>query len=95
VANFYKYLALLDPGIDRASVKQALRDEGVTMSGEVYAKPLHAQPVFAGWSTTPLPVAEDVCRRHVCLPLHSDMSDGEVIHVVTTLRKVMGDHVHA
>ena len=95
VANFYKYVALLDPGIDRPAVKQALREAGVTMSGEVYASPLHAQPVFAGWSTTPLPVAEDVCRRHVCLPLHSDMSDAEATHVVTTLRKVMGDHVHA
>ncbi|HVW34919.1 MAG TPA: DegT/DnrJ/EryC1/StrS family aminotransferase, partial [Acidimicrobiia bacterium] len=62
--NYYKYLAVLDEGIDRATVKQALREQHrVGMSGEVYASPLHRQPVFAGLATGPLPVAEDLCAR--------------------------------
>ena len=84
--NCYKYPAFLDPAIARESLKRRLRDEhGIAMSGEVYARPLHKEPVFAGLADEPLPVAEDVCARHVCLPVHSDMSDEETAAVVDAL----------
>jgi perosamine synthetase len=86
--NYYKYPALLDPGIDRGKLKQRLRDEhGVWLSGEVYAKALHREPVFADLATAagPLPVAEDVCARQVCLPLHSDMHASEAERVLRAL----------
>jgi perosamine synthetase len=90
-SNYYKYIAMLDPGIDRQEVKATLRQEhGVSLSGEVYASPLHHQPVFAGLHDGSLPVAEDVCSRHVCLPIHSDMSRDEATHVVASLRAVLG-----
>jgi dTDP-4-amino-4,6-dideoxygalactose transaminase len=82
-SNYYKYLALLDPGLDRSAVKTALREDfGVSLSGEVYATPLHREPVFAALATDPYPVADDVCARHICLPVHSDMTDAEVERVV-------------
>ena len=82
---------MLDPGIDRQEVKATLREEhGVSLSGEVYASPLHHQPVFAGLHEGSLPVAEDVCRRHVCLPIHSDMTPDETAHVVASMRTVLG-----
>jgi perosamine synthetase len=88
--NYYKYLAMLDQGIDRQAVKSALKeDHGVSLSGEVYASPLHEQPVFAGLHAGDLPVAEDVCRRHVCLPIHSDMTRDEAEYVVASLRSVL------
>jgi dTDP-4-amino-4,6-dideoxygalactose transaminase len=90
-SNYYKYIAMLDPGVDRQELKATLRDEhGVSLSGEVYASPLHHQPVFTGLHEGSLPVAEDVCSRHVCLPIHSDMSPEESAHVVTSLRAVLG-----
>jgi perosamine synthetase len=89
--NYYKYIAMLDPGIDRQALKRALKEEhGVSLSGEVYASPLHHQPVFAGLHEGALPVAEDVCRRHVCLPIHSDMTRDEAEHVLASLRAVLG-----
>jgi perosamine synthetase len=88
--NYYKYIAMLDPGIDRNTVKIALKeDHGVSLSGEVYASPLHQQPVFSGSHEGTLPVAEDVCRRHVCLPIHSDMTRDEAAHVLDGLRTVL------
>jgi perosamine synthetase len=95
-SNYYKYIALLDPGIDRAALKRTLRQEyGVGMSGEVYAGPLHRQPIFAAIPAGPLPVAEDVCARHVCLPVHSDMTDAEAEHVVAGLRQVLSSRTTA
>ena len=84
--NFYKYIAVLPEGADRARFrKQLAEDHGVRLAGEVYDLPLHRQPVFAEYAIAQggrdgpsLPVAEDLCARHICLPVHSDMTAGEV-----------------
>jgi perosamine synthetase len=83
-------VALLDPGIDRAALKGRLRDEhGVSLSGEVYARPLHREPVFSGLAERPLPVAEDICARQVCLPVHSDMTEAEAHRVAEAVIAVL------
>jgi dTDP-4-amino-4,6-dideoxygalactose transaminase len=87
--NVYKYIVLLPAGADRATVKQELSGRfGVRLSGEVYDLPLHRQPVLAQYAGPPLPVAEEIARRHICLPVHSDMSDAEVEEVVTAIAAV-------
>lgn len=90
--NYYKYIAVVDGGIDRESFKKRLREEhSVGLSGEVYSTPLHLEPIFKGLSHTPLPVAEDLCARHVCLPVHSDMTSAEVDQVIEGVRSVLAD----
>lgn len=87
--NFYKYIAVLPDGADRARFRRQLaEDHGVRLAGEVYDLPLHRQPVFAEYAIAQggrdgpaLPVAEDLCARHICLPVHSDMSADEVDEV--------------
>jgi dTDP-4-amino-4,6-dideoxygalactose transaminase len=89
--NYYKYVAMLADGVDRAALKSELAERfGVRLAGEVYETPLHHQPVFARWAAGPLPVAERVCTRHVCLPIHSDMTEAEVAQVVDALAEVGG-----
>jgi dTDP-4-amino-4,6-dideoxygalactose transaminase len=91
VSNYYKYIAVLDEGADRAAVKRRLADSfDVFLSGEVYDTPLHRQPVFAELAGPPLPVAERLCARHICLPLHSDLTDAEADHVLAALAEVLG-----
>jgi dTDP-4-amino-4,6-dideoxygalactose transaminase len=91
-SNYYKYLAMLAPGIDRDEFKRIVReDHGVGMSGEVYSSPLHHQPVFRSIAHGPLPVTEAVCAHHVCLPVHSDITDDEVDHVINAVRQVAAD----
>ena len=87
--NYYKYVAMLADDVDRAEFKAELAERfGVRLSGEVYETPLHHQPVFAKWADGTLPVAERVCARHVCLPVHSDMTEAEVAQVVSALADV-------
>jgi len=89
--NFYKYIAVLPAGADRAMFKRKLaEDHAVRLAGEVYDLPLHRQPVFAEFAGPPLPVAEDLCARHVCLPIHSDMTTEEVDEVVGGVSAVYG-----
>jgi len=88
--NYYKYVAMLDPGIDRDGLKRTLREEhAVAFSGEVYTAPLHRHPVFASLARDGFPVADDVCARQVCLPIHSDMTASEAERVVDALRSVL------
>jgi len=88
-SNIYKYIALLPPGLDRARFKSELAQRfQVKLSGEVYDLPLHRQPVLAEYAGPPLPVAEELAARHICLPVHSDMTDGEVDEVLTAVATV-------
>lgn len=90
--NYYKYIALLDNGIDRAKLKKMLREQyAVGLSGEVYELPCHLQPIFQeGYRKGDFPAAEDICRRHVCLPVYVTMTDEEARYVVSSLKEVLG-----
>lgn len=90
-SNCYKYIALLDEGENRTAIKRRMKEEfGVSLSGEVYETPCHLQPYFSDMRNQPLPVAEDICARHICLPIYSGMKEEEMYHVAHSLSKVMG-----
>ena len=91
VSNYYKYLAVLNERRDRQALKAELRARfGVSLSGEVYEEPLHQQPVFKKYAKVVLPVAEDYCRRHICLPVYSGMEEAEAQQVIEALAEVIG-----
>lgn len=91
VCNYYKYLVVLNERRDRKALKALLREQyGVSLAGEVYEEPLHKQPVFSEYVSGPLPVAEDYCARHLCLPIFSGMEETDAHHVVEALKTVIG-----
>ncbi|MBI1207030.1 MAG: aminotransferase DegT [Azospirillum sp.] len=85
--NYYKYIALPDRMLDRAALKATLRERfGVSLSGEVYEQPLHRQPIFADLAKEPLPIAEDLCARHLCLPIYASMTEAEAERVIAAVK---------
>jgi dTDP-4-amino-4,6-dideoxygalactose transaminase len=88
--SWYKYIAYLPKGIDRADFKAALGERAVSLSGAVYDIPVHLQPVYEerGLAGT-LPVSEDVCSRHVCLPIFYAMTDEQVDHTIASVRAAL------
>lgn len=91
--NFYKYVVLLKHNQRRAELKAKLkRDFDISLSGEVYEIPCHLQPVFRGGndiSHSQLVRSEDLCSRHICLPVYSDMTEAETDYVLAGLRKIL------
>ena len=84
--NYYKYVAFLPDHVDRTLLKQHLRTEyDIGLSGEVYDTPLHHQPIFSELDDRPLPGAEWLCARHVCIPLYPALSDADADYVVESL----------
>ena len=93
-SNFYKYPALLDRGVDRSALKRALKEQfQVSLSGEVYETPCHRQPVFSDWAAGEFPVADDVCSRHICLPIYPGMTEDEIDQVVMALREALSRRI--
>ena len=92
-SNYYKYVALLDEGINRVTIKKELKEKhGVSLSGEVYELPCHLQPIFKelyGFKEGDFPVAEDICKRQICLPAFATMADEQAKYVIETLKEVI------
>ena len=91
ICNYYKYIAVMKNARDRKGLKTELRERyDVSLAGEVYEEPLHKQPVFAEYASGPLPVSEDLCARHICLPVFSGMKQSEAVQVLDALKEVIG-----
>lgn len=91
--NFYKLIVLLD-SMEPATLAERLKSRyQVALGGTVYDVPLHHQPVFREYSGGPLPVAEDLCRRHVCPPIYPSLTDDDVDLVVTGIRECVSEYV--
>jgi len=89
-SNYYKYIAVLKDRIDRQKLKLVLREQyGVSLAGEVYEMPLHKQPIFEKFASRSLPVSEDLCTRHICLPIFSGMDPTDAEYVLSALKEVL------
>ena len=94
VSNYYKYIALLEAGLNRDQLKSTLRTKGVNCSGEVYWPPLHLQPIYKELLKTEeedFPTAEDVCSRMICLPLYVQMTQEEADYVIEKLKETISE----
>ncbi len=88
--SYYKYIAFLPKGKDPEKLRFYLKEHyNVTLAGYVYEVPLHRQPVFKEYVTNleSYPNADDLCYRHIALPIYPQMTEEEIQYVVDSLRK--------
>jgi perosamine synthetase len=91
VCNYYKYIAVMREKRNRKELKIFLRERyGVSLAGEVYEEPLHRQPVFGPFASGSLPLSEDLCSRHICLPIFSGMQRQDAQQVLDALKETIG-----
>jgi dTDP-4-amino-4,6-dideoxygalactose transaminase len=85
--NRWLTVLLLDPqaaGLDRETVRLALEAENI--EARPVWKPMHLQPVFAGYEAVGGTVAELLFERGLCLPSGSSLSQAELSRVVQTIQ---------
>jgi len=88
--NWFKYILFLK-NQDRESLHKKLKNEcGIDLSGYVYEIPLHKQPVLSEYTDGVFPVADDLCSRHICLPLFYSLTDKDVFNVVDSVKRYLG-----
>lgn len=61
-------------------------------AGNFYPVPLHRQGAFRnlGYEEGTLPVAEDVCKKTVCLPVFPELTGEEQDYVIDSIRRYFG-----
>ncbi len=90
------YVAKIVPDlleIARAAFMKALGARGTGTS--VHFIPLHEHPYYRetfGYRPESLPVADEVYRRSISLPLYSAMTDDQVEQVIADVREVVEEH---
>ena len=75
------YAVLAEDEAARDALRRRLTQAGVA-TAVYYPTPLHRQPAYAAsHDETALPVADDLSRRILALPIHPDLTDDEVDRV--------------
>jgi dTDP-4-amino-4,6-dideoxygalactose transaminase len=75
---FHQYTLRLHPDLDRQALRDALTAREVS-SMIYYPIPLHHQKAYLDprYTEGSFPVTEDLCRRVLSLPIHSELSTDE------------------
>ena len=83
------YAVLLPDEATRTRLQAGLRGAGVP-TAIYYPRPLHRQPAYAGQHDgAALPVSDNLARRILALPIHPDLSDGDVERVCAAVAAVL------
>ncbi|MDY7095459.1 MAG: DegT/DnrJ/EryC1/StrS family aminotransferase [Acidobacteriota bacterium] len=88
--SWFVYVVLLEPGLDRQPVMDAMAEQGVPT--RAYFSPIHLQPFIRQSLDTAegdLPVTEDLARRTIALPFHNRLQPEQVDRVVTALEQAV------
>lgn len=78
--------------IDRNEFLEKLRAGGVGCS--VHWRPLHLHPLYSerfGWQETDFPVATQLWKRIISLPIFSSMTVSEIKHVIDTVKQLCAE----
>ena len=89
-SGWYKYIVYLPKNVDKKEFKEKCKQKGLGLSGGVYDQPIHLQPVMSEYlDSNSFPIAEEVCRRHICLPIYPNLTHTEMTQTVKILNKLI------
>ena len=86
--SYYKYPLKLDKGIEREKLASILSEEYNVETGHIYYPPCHLHPFYMehfGTREGDLPVAENVLRRVISLPLHLGLTENNLHYITESL----------
>ncbi len=88
-SNWHMFQVLVPAGHDRAALMAGLKEKGI--GSGVHYPALHLTTLYRrlGWQEGDCPVAEDVGRRILTLPLFPAMADSDVDRVVAALATLL------
>ncbi len=84
---FHQYTVRLTPNINRDEFKNYLNERGVP-SMIYYPLPLHLQNAFKTEANKEgdFPVSEELCKRVISFPIHTEMTEDELIYITDTIK---------
>lgn len=83
-----QYKMIVKTHIDREWLRKYCKDQGITLTGEVYKIPIHKQPAYKDqFKNFKLPITEMVCDSHICPPLYPELTKKEINYICDVLLK--------
>jgi perosamine synthetase len=89
--GWFVYVVQVPPGHDRDTVIEGLRERGV--QSKPYLPAIHLMSFYRerfGHREGEFPVCEDIAARSLALPFFPHLTGGQIAHVATALRTVLG-----
>jgi dTDP-4-amino-4,6-dideoxygalactose transaminase len=87
------YKAIVITPMDGAWLKKYCKENGISLTGEVYRIPVHQQPLYKEqFSSVNLPNTDYYCKHHVCPPLYPELSIKEVDYICDVLKQALIDY---
>lgn len=85
---FHQYTLQLDASVDREAFIEKMKAAGIPVM-IYYPIPLHLQKAFAFMKGQKgdFPVSERLCQTVVSLPMHTELDEEQLHHIVTTLKQ--------
>jgi dTDP-4-amino-4,6-dideoxygalactose transaminase len=91
VCSYYK--AIITTPIDSSWLKTYCKENGVSLTGEVYKIPVHLQPLYKEqFSYVNLPNTDYYCNHHICPPLYPELTVIEVDYICDVLKQALIDY---
>lgn len=90
--SYYKFPVILSESVDKYLLVKILQERYGIETGSIYDPPCHLQPVYQnrfGYRPGSFPVAENVLKRTICLPIYVQMTDSEITYVVESLQSCL------
>ena len=89
-SGWYKYIVYLPKNINKKDFKEKCKKQGLGLPGGVYDQPIHLQPAIQEYyNSKNFPIAEEVCERHICLPIYPNLSEDEMKQTVKILNELI------
>lgn len=88
--SWFVYVIRTDPGINRESVSQGLKDRGIP--SRPYFIPIHLQPYMKdrfGYLEGDFPISEDLGKRSLAIPFSGVMTENQVEIVCEALKDIL------
>jgi len=87
--SYYKFPVILSESVDKYLLSRIMQELYGIETGSIYDPPCHLQPVYQsrfGYRPGAFPVAENVLRRTICMPIYVQMTDADISYVSESLQ---------
>jgi perosamine synthetase len=86
---YYQFAVLLDEDLDRDQVVRRLKED-LQVAAQAYYVPLHGESTLEYLDPGDLVGTESLMNRVLCLPLHHELTESDVIYISEAIREVIG-----
>lgn len=91
-SNYFNFSIIVDQqefGMDRDALAEILAKAGV-QSRKYFYLPVHQHQAYKQYSSLALPHTEFIASHVLCLPLHTELTEEDVIYITNIIRQAAG-----